>query len=141
MEELISDSTALRRFSMMLLGLFAALALLLAAIGIYGVLAQLVAQRTHEIGIRMALGAQARDILKLVVGHGMALTIAGIVVGLAGAFGLTRLMANLLFAVEPTDPTAFLTIAFLLGLVALLACYLPARRAARLDPKTALART
>ncbi len=140
MDQLLSDSTSLRRFSMMLLSVFAGLALLLAAIGIYGVLAQSVAQRTHEIGIRMALGAQTRDVLNLIVGHGMTLTIVGIVAGLAGAFGLTRLMANLLFSVGANDPVTFVAISLLLGAVAFLACYLPARRAAKLDPMIALAR-
>ena len=141
MEELLSDSMSLRRLSMLLLGLFATLALILAAIGIYGVLAQSVAQRTHEIGIRMALGAQTRDVLKLIVGHGMALTAIGVVVGVAGALGLTRLIANLLFGVGANDPGTFVGIALLLGAVSFLACYLPARRAARLDPMNALARS
>jgi putative ABC transport system permease protein len=141
MEELVSESIALRRFSMLLLGLFAVLALILAAIGIYGVIAQSVSQRTHEIGIRMALGAQARDVLKLVIGQGMSLTLIGIVVGLAGAFALTRLLASLLFGVGTTDPMTFLWIPVLLAAVSFLACYLPARRAARLDPIKALART
>ncbi|HEV3409497.1 MAG TPA: ABC transporter permease [Chthoniobacterales bacterium] len=139
MDQLLADSIALRRFSMFLLGIFAALALLLAAIGIYGVLAQSVVQRTHEIGIRMALGAQMRDVLRLILGHGMTLAVLGIIAGIAGALGTTRLLANLLFGVAPTDASTFLAIAFLLGAVAFLACYLPARRAAKLDPVTALA--
>jgi putative ABC transport system permease protein len=141
MEQLVSDSIALRRFSMFLLGVFAALALLLAAIGIYGVLAQSVSQRTHEIGIRMALGAQACDVLKLVVRQGMSLTAVGIAVGLLGAFALTRLLASLLFGVGPTDPNTFIWIPVLLAAVSFLACFIPARRAAKLDPIKALART
>jgi putative ABC transport system permease protein len=141
MEEVLASSMALRRVSMFLLAGFAGLALLLAAIGIYGVLAQIVVQRTHEIGIRMALGAQARDVLKLIVSHGMALTIGGIGLGLLGAFALTRLLASLLFGVGATDPATFLWIPLLLAAVSFFSCYLPARRAARLDPIKALART
>jgi putative ABC transport system permease protein len=140
MDQVLAESMALRRLSMFLLAGFAALALLLAAIGIYGVLAQIVAQRTHEIGIRMALGAQMRDVLNLVLGHGMALAGLGIAAGIAGALGVTRLLANLLFGVAPTDPSTFVAIALLLGAVAFLACYLPARRAAKLDPVIALNR-
>lgn len=141
MEQLVADNIALRRFSMFLLGLFASLALILAAVGIYGVIAQSVSQRTHEIGIRMALGAQASDVLKLVVRQGMSLTVVGIVVGLAGAFALTRLLANLLFGVGATDPMTFLWIPALLAAVSFLACYIPARRAAKLDPIKALSRS
>jgi putative ABC transport system permease protein len=141
MDQLVADSMSLRRFSMVLLGLFAALALLLAAVGIYGVLAQSVSQRTHEIGIRMALGAQTRDVLKLVVRQGMSLTVAGIAVGLLGAFALTRLLASLLFGIGATDPHTFIWIPVLLGAVSFLACFIPARRAAKLDPVKALSRT
>ncbi len=141
MDVVLADSISLRRISMFLLAGFAALALLLAAIGIYGVLAQTVVQRTHEIGIRMALGAQARDVLKLIVRQGMSLTLMGIGAGLGGAFALTRLLASLLFGVGATDPMTFLWIPVLLAAVSFFACYLPARRAARLDPIKALART
>ncbi|HEX8898754.1 MAG TPA: FtsX-like permease family protein, partial [Chthoniobacterales bacterium] len=139
MDEVLADSISLRRISMFLLVGFAGLALLLATVGIYGVLAQAVVQRTHEIGIRMALGAQARDVLKLIVSQGLALTIAGIAVGLLGAFALTRLLASLLFGVAATDPATFVWIPVLLGSVSFFACYLPARRASRLDPIKALA--
>jgi putative ABC transport system permease protein len=141
MNEILADSISLRRVSMFLLAGFAGLALVLAAIGIYGVLAQTVVQRTHEIGIRMALGAQAGDVLKLIVRQGMALTLIGIGAGLAGAFALTRLLASLLFGVGATDPMTFLWIPVLLAAVSFLACFIPARRAAKLDPIKALSRT
>jgi putative ABC transport system permease protein len=140
MEQLLAESISLRRFSMILLGVFAALALLLAAIGIYGVIAQSVAQRTREIGIRMALGAQSGDVLRMVVRQGMTLTLLGVGAGLIGAYALTKLIAKLLFGVAPNDPVTFGAIALLLLSVSLLACYLPARRAAKLDPMIALAR-
>jgi putative ABC transport system permease protein len=123
---------------MLLLGLFAALALILAAVGIYGLMAYAVSQRTHEIGVRVAVGAQQRDILALIVGHGAKLAFLGIAIGIAGAFALTRLMASLLFQVTPTDPETFAAVATLLAVVALVACYIPARRAARVDPMVAL---
>jgi predicted permease len=138
MNQRIADSVAPRRFNMFLLGLFAALALLLAAIGIYGIMAFAVAQRTHEIGVRMALGARRGDVLKLVLRNGFKLALIGIAVGLAAAFALTRLMQALLFEVSPTDPTTFLIDALVLAAVALFACYIPARRATKVDPLVAL---
>jgi putative ABC transport system permease protein len=140
MDDVVMNSIGTRRVSMLLFSVFAGAALLLAAVGIYGVIAYSVTQRTQEIGIRMALGAQARDVLGLVLRQGMALTGIGIAVGLVGAFALTRLIASLLFGVNAADPLTFAAIALLLALVALLACYLPARRAAKLDPMKALAR-
>ena len=138
MEELVAHSVAQRRFGMFLLGVFAVLALLLAAIGIYGVVSYSVTQRTQEIGVRMALGANATDVLKMVLRNGMTLALIGVGLGLVGAFGLTRLMARLLFEVTPTDLTTFTLVALGLIGVALLACYLPARRAMKVDPLDAL---
>jgi putative ABC transport system permease protein len=141
MDDVIANSLGTRRVSMQLFAVFACAALLLAALGIYGVLAYSVTQRTQEIGIRMALGAQRSDVLALVIRQGMTLSVIGVVVGLAGAFALTRLLANLLFGVAATDPLTFVAIPLLLLFVALVACYLPARRAARLDPTIALAQS
>jgi putative ABC transport system permease protein len=138
METLLARSVARERFSMTLIAVFAALAMALASVGIFSVMSFLVAQRTHEIGIRMALGAQRRDILRLVVGHGMTLTVVGLVVGLVGSFFLTRLMEGLLYQVSAKDPAVFAGIPLLLAAVALAACYLPARRATRVDPMVAL---
>ena len=126
---------------MFLLGVFATLALVLASVGIYGVISFMVGQRTHEIGLRMALGAQHRDVMRLVLGEGvkMALVgVAGVAGGAAAALGLTRLMVNELFGVAPQDPLTFAAVAIVLTLVALLACYLPARHAVRVDPMVAL---
>ena len=138
MDDFISESLATRRFSMILLGTFAALALVLASIGIYGVISYLVARRTHEIGIRMALGADRVAVLRLVLGDGMKLASVGVGMGVVCSLALTRLMAKMLYGVSPSDPATFLTIAGLLLLIAMAACYVPARRAMRVDPSIAL---
>jgi len=138
MDEVVSRSFAARRFSMMLLGLFGGLALLLACVGIYGVISYLVGQRTHEIGVRMALGAHGGDVLKLVVGQGCRLTAAGLGVGIAGALGLTRFLSSLLFGVKPADALTFAAASAILAAVALLASYVPARRATKVNPIEAL---
>jgi putative ABC transport system permease protein len=138
MDQLLSASVATQRFNLFLLVLFAALALGLAAVGTYGVLAFGVSRRTREIGLRLALGAHPRDVLRLVVRQGMQLVVAGMLLGIAGALALTRLMASLLYSVSPTDPATFVGVSILLGLVALIACYVPARRAMRVDPMVAL---
>jgi putative ABC transport system permease protein len=138
LEKVVDDSIAQRRLNMLLMGLFGGLALLLSAVGIYGLLSHAVTQRTQELGIRMALGAQVTDVLKLVLRQGMTLVIAGEVIGLVGAFALTRLMRGLLFGVTPNDATTFVVVAGVLAVVALLACYVPARRATKVDPLIAL---
>jgi putative ABC transport system permease protein len=138
MEKMIADSTSQRRFSTILLGVFALIALILASVGLFGVMSYTVAQRTHEIGIRMALGATRADILKLVISQGLALVAAGVTVGLGAAFLLTRLMSHMLFGVSPTDRLTFVLLPCFLALVALVACYIPARRATKVDPLVAL---
>jgi putative ABC transport system permease protein len=138
MDERLSNSVAARRFNLLLLGGFAALALLLAGVGVYGVISYVVTQRTQEVGIRMALGAQSKDVLRLFIRQGMALVLFGVGLGLLGAFALTRVMTSLLFGVSANDPLTFAGVALLLSLIALLACYLPARRAVRIDPLVAL---
>jgi predicted permease len=138
MDEVVAESIWQPRLYATLFAVFAGGALVLALIGIYGVMAFLVQTRTHEIGVRMALGATARDVFKLIVGRGMKLTIFGIVVGVAGAIALTRLMHGLLFNTSATDPYVFIAISILLSLAAFLACYIPARRAAKVDPLIAL---
>jgi len=138
LEQTLSDSLAPRRFNMLLLGIFAAIALALATVGIYGVMAFSVTQRTHEIGIRMALGAERRDVLGLVVRQGLRLTLAGVVLGVAGAWALTRFLTNFLYGVRPTDPATFVLVSLALITVSILASYIPARRATRVDPMVAL---
>jgi putative ABC transport system permease protein len=134
----VADAMAERRLLMTLLGVFAGLALLMASIGIYGVIAYSVSRRTHEIGIRMALGAEGRDVLRLVVWQGLKLTLLGVAVGLLASFALTQLMEKLLFEIKPTDPWTFVVLPVLLIVVALLAIYFPARRATRINPMVAL---
>jgi predicted permease len=138
MSHRLQASIAPQRLNLVLLASFAFVALVLAAVGIYGVMAQTVAQRTHEIGIRMALGAQMKDVLRLVLRNGMTLAVIGVAIGLLGAFWVTRLMAKLLFDVRPTDALVFASVAAALFVVAFVACYLPARRATKIDPLVAL---
>jgi putative ABC transport system permease protein len=138
LEQIVANAVWQPRFNLIVIGLFAGLALALAAVGIYGVIAYSVKQRTQEIGIRMTLGAQRSDVLRLVVGQGMKLALAGVALGLAGALALAQVLAKLLFQVKPTDPLTLFGVVLLLVAVAFLACYLPARRASRIDPMVAL---
>jgi putative ABC transport system permease protein len=138
MSQVMADAAAPQRFSTVVLSAFAGGALLLAAVGLYGTLAFGVTQRTREIGVRVALGATRREVLRLVVGQGMSLTILGLALGLAGAFAATRLMTGLLYQTEPLDVGTFASVTGVLAAVALLSCYLPARRAARVEPMAAL---
>lgn len=138
MEKTVADSISNKRFTMTLLGVFALLALLLASIGIYGVLSYMVGQRTREIGVRMALGAQKFDVLRMVMKDGARMTLAGIFIGMVGALALTRLMGTMLYGVKPTDPLTFVSVAVLLSGIAMLACYLPAKKAMKVDPIEAL---
>jgi putative ABC transport system permease protein len=137
-EAMLGERTAPRRFNLVLFGLFAVVAVVLAGVGIYGVMAYTVTQRTHEIGIRMALGAETRSVLALVVRQGMTLAVVGVVLGLGASFALTRLMRGLLFGVQPSDPVTFAAIALLLTGIALVACYIPALKATNVDPLVAL---
>jgi ABC-type lipoprotein release transport system permease subunit len=138
MEEKVAEGVAAPRFRMLLLAIFAALAVSLAMAGVYGVMSYVVGQRANEIGLRMALGASAHDVLRLVLGRGLLLAALGLVIGLAGAIAATRSLHSLLFGVKEGDPLTYVAVAGILGVVALAACYLPARRAMRLDPVVAL---
>jgi putative ABC transport system permease protein len=138
LEQIVAQSVTQPRFNLLLLGAFAALALALAAVGIYGVISYSVTRRTRELGVRMALGAQANDVLRVIVGQGLKLALAGVLLGLGGAFSLTRLMKTLLFNVSATDPLTFVSLALLLTAIALLACWAPARRATKVDPLAVL---
>jgi putative ABC transport system permease protein len=138
MDERLAASVAPRRFNLVLLASFALLAMLLAGVGIYGVVSYSVSQRTHEVGVRMALGAQRRDVLKVILAQGMVLLLIGMGIGLVGAFLLTRFLASLLYGVRPTDSATFAAVSLLLAVVAIVACYIPARRATKVDPMVAL---
>lgn len=138
MNEIRAESVAPERLNLTLMSIFAGIALVLAVVGIYGVMSYSVTQRTHEIGIRMAIGARPGDVFRMILGQGMKLALIGVALGLVGAYGLTRLMATMLFGVEPTDTATFASIAVLLTAVALAACYLPGRRATKVEPVISL---
>jgi putative ABC transport system permease protein len=138
MNEVIADSLSRRRFAMILLNAFAVVALVLSSIGLYGVISYLVGQSTYEVGIRLALGAQRKDVLLVVLSQGMKMTLGGVALGLLASLGLTRLLTKMVYGVSTTDPATFAVIAALLIFVALLACLIPARRATKVDPLTAL---
>jgi putative ABC transport system permease protein len=138
MQDIVTGSVATQRLAMMLLSVFSALALVLSAVGIYGVISYLAGQRTKEIGVRMAMGATSADVLRLVLGEGMRITLVGVGIGIVAALGLTRLITKMIYGVGATDPITFASVAILLTGVALLACYIPARRAMRVDPIIAL---
>jgi ABC-type antimicrobial peptide transport system permease subunit len=138
LEQFVAESVAARRFSLILLAVFAATALVLAATGLYAVIAYLVTQRTREIGVRLALGAQRSDVLSLILGSGIRLLGAGLVFGIAGAFLTSRTLSTLLFGISPTDPMTYAAVSLLLALIAVIASYLPARRAMKVDPIIAL---
>ena len=138
MTQILAASTASRSFNVLVLGIFASVALLLALTGLYAVISYSVSQRTREIGIRMTLGAQRADVFRMIVGHGMKLTLAGVAIGLLGAFALTRTLSTLLFGVSAQDPATFVLLSLLLTGVALGACLVPARRAIKVDPMIAL---
>jgi ABC-type antimicrobial peptide transport system permease subunit len=138
MEQVLSHSLALRNFMMFLLSLFATLALTLATVGIYGVISYAVSQRTREIGVRMALGANPRDVLRLILGEGLKLVLAGVALGIIAALAMTRLLTTLLYGVSVTNPVIFLSVVLILVAVSLAACFVPARRAMRVDPIVAL---
>ncbi|MGH9673822.1 MAG: FtsX-like permease family protein, partial [Bryobacteraceae bacterium] len=138
MDEVVSRSTSRQRFNMLLMGVFGGVALFLAAIGIYGLMAYVVQQRTQEIGIRLALGAETGDVRRMVVFQGMLLAVAGIGLGLAAAFGLTRVISTFLFGVDPRDPLVFVAAPLTLAAISLFAVWIPARRATRIDPVVAL---
>jgi putative ABC transport system permease protein len=138
MQQIVANSIAKQRLTMILLSVFSTLALVLSAVGIYGVISYLTSQRTHEIGIRVALGASATDVLRMIVGEGMRIALIGVGIGIAAALGLTRLITKLIYGVGANDPLTFIGVAVLLSGVALVACYIPARRAMRVDPIVAL---